>query len=106
MNILHTLQYDGATYRLFVGEEFTEDSPEYIIERFVPTLDKWEIATAMVMEEGALVHSLLNQPRIFQDGDQWCALLGENIQEGICGFGYTPEAAYAEFAKAWGGGQK
>lgn len=26
---------------------------------------------------------------LFMDGDQWCALIGENIQEGSCGFGVT-----------------
>ena len=25
----------------------------------------------------------------FKDGNQWCFLYGENIQEGICGFGET-----------------
>lgn len=25
----------------------------------------------------------------FKDGNQWCFLYGENIQEGICGFGDT-----------------
>lgn len=36
---------------------------------------------------------ILNPIKLFPDGDQWCALLGENIQEGICGFGDTPIAA-------------
>lgn len=26
----------------------------------------------------------------YKDGDQWCALYGENLQEGIAGFGDTP----------------
>ena len=25
----------------------------------------------------------------FKDGDQWCFLYGNNIQEGVCGFGET-----------------
>ncbi len=28
-----------------------------------------------------------------KDGDQWCALVGENLQEGVAGFGPTPWAA-------------
>ena len=32
-------------------------------------------------------------PRLFLDGDQWCCLYGENIQEGIVGFGDTPYKA-------------
>ena len=25
----------------------------------------------------------------FKDGDKWCFLYGENLQEGVCGFGDT-----------------
>jgi len=38
---------------------------------------------------------------ISHDGDKWCALVGDNIQEGIAGFGETPlealEALINEF---------
>jgi len=27
------------------------------------------------------------------DGDQWCALVGDNIQEGVAGFGNSPVEA-------------
>ena len=30
---------------------------------------------------------------LFQDGDMWCVLLGEDIQKGISGFGRYPDAA-------------
>ncbi len=33
----------------------------------------------------------------YKDGNQWCILLGENIQEGICGFGYTIIDAMMDF---------
>ena len=39
--------------------------------------------------------------RIFPDGDQWCALFGPNIQEGVCGFGATPAKASIAFDLAW-----
>ena len=35
----------------------------------------------------------------YKDGDSWCVLIGENIQEGICGFGETPRHAYVNFLK-------
>ena len=35
----------------------------------------------------------------YKDGDQWCILLGDNIQEGICGFGNTIEDALYAFLK-------
>ena len=36
--------------------------------------------------------------RLFIDGDQWCALIGPNIQEGICGFGDTESDALIRLA--------
>lgn len=44
----------------------------------------------------------LYKPRLFPDGDHWCALLGDDIQIGVCGFGDTPETAMRAFDKAWG----
>lgn len=41
--------------------------------------------------------------RVFPDGDKWCALYGVNIQEGVCGFGDTPEKACEAFDKEWKG---
>lgn len=39
--------------------------------------------------------------RIFKDGDKWCVLMGENLQEGIAGFGKTiPDALYS-LSEAW-----
>ena len=35
-----------------------------------------------------------------KDGNQWLLLWGKNIQEGVCGFGDTPEAAVWDFEKA------
>jgi len=37
------------------------------------------------------------KPKIFPDGDQWCVLLGANIQEGVVGFGDTPHKAVTNF---------
>lgn len=41
------------------------------------------------------------RPRLFIDGNQWCALYGENIQEGVAGFGKSPELAAWDFDKAF-----
>ena len=35
----------------------------------------------------------------YKDGNQWCILAGDNIQEGICGFGDTIDDALYEFLK-------
>ncbi|MBR4552869.1 MAG: hypothetical protein IKO20_04015 [Bacteroidaceae bacterium] len=33
----------------------------------------------------------------YKDGNQWCFLYGDNIQEGICGFGNTIDRAACDF---------
>lgn len=35
------------------------------------------------------------------DGNKWCVLYGENIQNGVAGFGDSPDEASREFDKAW-----
>lgn len=35
---------------------------------------------------------------ISQDGDQWCALVGPNLQEGVAGFSDTIKNALTELA--------
>lgn len=45
--------------------------------------------------------SVLFRPGLSMDGDQWCALYGDNLQDGVAGFGDTPEAAMRAFDRAW-----
>ena len=45
--------------------------------------------------------SMMWRPRIFIDGNQWCALYGDNIQDGVAGFGDTPEKAMSDFDIQW-----
>jgi hypothetical protein len=44
---------------------------------------------------------VLLKPKLYPDGNAWCALYGENIQEGVAGFGETPEKAAQAFDLAW-----
>ncbi len=45
--------------------------------------------------------SVLLKPKVYMDGDRWCALLGGDLQEGICGFGRSPDEACLAFDTAW-----
>lgn len=45
--------------------------------------------------------SVLYRPSLSIDGDKWCALYGENLQDGVAGFGDTPELAMLDFDQAW-----
>lgn len=41
------------------------------------------------------------KPRVFLDGNKWCALYGEDLQIGVAGFGDTPELATRDFDRNW-----
>ena len=41
------------------------------------------------------------KPRVFIDGNMWCVLYGENLHDGVAGFGETPMEAVCDFSEAW-----
>lgn len=41
------------------------------------------------------------RPNLFMDGNQWCAMYGQNIQDGVAGFGDSPVAAMQDFDANW-----
>jgi len=43
------------------------------------------------------------KPKLYPDGDKWCALYGDNIQKGVAAFGDTPNQAVKAFNDAWYG---
>ena len=45
--------------------------------------------------------SVLYRPKLFIDGNQWCALYGDNLQDGVAGFGDSPKEAMNAFDRAW-----
>lgn len=55
--------------------------------------------SAIEAEEFNLVAVL--KPKISIDGNQWCVLYGDNLQEGVAGFGDSPLLAVYDFNKAW-----
>lgn len=58
-----------------------------------------EQATIVENAEYNLVRMFGLAPYI--DGNMWCVLLGENLQDGVCGFGKTPYLAVLDFNKAF-----
>lgn len=49
----------------------------------------------------AMRPSVLYRPGLSIDGDQWCALYGDDLQSGVAGFGDSPDAAMRAFDAAW-----
>lgn len=41
------------------------------------------------------------RPKIYKDGNKWCVLYGENIQDGVAGFGRTPHEAAMDWESNW-----
>lgn len=44
---------------------------------------------------------VLLKPKLFPDGNMWCALYGENLQDGLAGFGTSPAKAAWAFDQAF-----
>lgn len=45
--------------------------------------------------------SVLYRPTLKLDGNEWIALYGENLQEGVVGTGRSPEEAMRDFDLSW-----
>jgi hypothetical protein len=41
--------------------------------------------------------SVMFKPRLSVDGNQWCAMYGDNLQDGVAGFGDSPANAMWDF---------
>lgn len=55
------------------------------------------LTTAMKSAEPCVLY----RPSLSIDGNKWCALYGDNLQDGVAGFGDSPELAMMAFNKAW-----
>lgn len=54
-----------------------------------------------IVREELIRPSVLFRPSVQKDGNQWIALYGENLQEGVAGCGDTPALAMEDFDKNW-----
>lgn len=45
--------------------------------------------------------SAVYRPSLSIDGNQWCALYGDNLQDGVAGFGDSPADAMWDFDRNW-----
>lgn len=41
------------------------------------------------------------KPKLSRDGNQWCALFGNDLQSGVAGFGDSPADAMWDFDQQW-----
>lgn len=59
-----------------------------------------DMAYATIANDAGMPHVLM-RPKLSIDGNQWCALYGDNLQDGVAGFGDSPQKAMADFDKNW-----
>jgi len=71
-----------------------------VYEEYVDMLDKQKMQNHSYNCERTAPH-VIHSAKVYKDGDKYCCLLGDNVQEGICGFGNTPKEACAEFDRVW-----
>jgi hypothetical protein len=45
--------------------------------------------------------SMILKPRLFRDGNKFCALYGDNLVDGCAGFGDSPDDAMRDFDREW-----
>lgn len=56
------------------------------------------------VKQTAIAHaepSAIYRPSLSIDGDKWCALYGDNLQDGVAGFGDSPAEAMNDFNREW-----
>jgi len=84
--------YDATRFALANADAFVESAAR----------DAFDISRARgIVQDEMTRPSVLYRPRVFVDGDRWCALYGEDVQTGVAGFGLSPAEAMAAFDKAW-----
>ena len=53
----------------------------------------WQYKSGIDIQSQSYQLPLLVGAKLSKDGDQWCCLLGDNLQDGIAGFGKSPADA-------------
>jgi hypothetical protein len=86
--------------------------PEYAVEAIIrdnmnAASFAWERVANSALEawneirNEAVRPSILLRPALVIDGNQWCALYGEDLQAGVAGFGESPALAFSDFDRNW-----
>lgn len=79
----------------------------YVLERVAYSALDFSHARAMLQEAISTANyeytrpSVLFRPAVYPDGNQWCALYGDDLQNGVAGFGDSPALACEDFDKRW-----
>ena len=67
-------------------------------------VERASIAITEAVSSAAAAHatpSAVYRPSLSIDGNQWCALYGDDLQRGVAGFGGSPAEAMQDFHNNW-----
>lgn len=89
--------YD-ATYSA-IRSKINHCDPSTIIENWLSGQAFSHLLNTKIEEVGneLMRPCVLLKPKLTREGDCWCALYGENLHDGIAGFGKTPSEAFYNF---------
>jgi len=54
-----------------------------------------------ILLEYQISPAVIHKPKLSIDGNMYCFLYGDNLQEGVSGFGKSPDLAMIDFNKNW-----
>jgi hypothetical protein len=70
----------------------------------VGIIDHWAHMAKEAINQAASEYtrpSVIYKPKLSIDGNKWYALYGENLQDGVAGFGDSPMLAMCDFDDNW-----
>lgn len=92
--------YDAVRSR--IGSFYGQDLVDRITQNFDFSFYADQIRNSFQEVARELARpSTIHKPKLVIDGNQWCALYGEDLHDGVAGFGDSPELAMADFDKEW-----
>jgi len=76
------------------------DSQNLLVNGILHEADMIKRHVYITLEECAKP-SVIYRPDLTFDGSMWCAIYGRNLQNGVAGFGVSPEEAMWDFNIQW-----
>ncbi len=80
---------------------------DQITQSFVSVSNGFSWAAQHLQEDTSIVSeeltrpSIIFRPKVFQDGNKFCCLYGDDLMQGIAAFGDSPDEACREFDRIW-----
>lgn len=80
-----------------------EDESGMVLQRSLEVIGMQGLAAELTASHAEITctPAYALRPKLMIDGNKWCALYGEDLQNGVAGFGDSPAEAYADFNESW-----